>query len=97
MDFQVRTEDDDILFRIITQIYDNKLSVLQTHVARFSRDSVGVDATEDEVDEFVEDNVLPAVFPYIQEGASAAAARVRPGKPLNVGWDFQEPIDLKRD
>lgn len=97
MDFQVKYEDDDVLFRIVTQIYDDKLSVLQTHVARFAHAELANDVAEDAVTAFLEQNVLPAVFPYIQEGASAAASRVRPGKPLHIGWDFQKPLDVTTD
>lgn len=97
MDFQVRHEDDDVLFRIVTQIYDDKLSVIQAHVARFAQTALTADATEAAVTAFLEQNVLPAVFPYVQEGASAGASRVRPGKPLNIGWDFQKPLDVTTD
>lgn len=97
MDFQVRTEDGGILFRILTQIHDDKLSVFQTHVARFEDDVLGPDPTDDDVAAFLDESVLPAVFPYVQEGASAAASRVRPGRPLNIGWNFKEPLDLKKD
>jgi hypothetical protein len=97
MDFQFRTEDDDALFRIVTRIHDDELSVFQTHIARFDRVALHSDATEEEVTAFLEKNVLPAVFPYVQEGASAAASRVRPSKPLYVNWDAQKPLDLTTD
>ncbi|WP_460393354.1 hypothetical protein [Actinophytocola sediminis] len=97
MDFHFRAEDDAVVFLITTQLYDDKLSISQTHVAGFESGVLEVDATDDDVAAFLEENVLPAVFPYIQEGASAAASRVRPGKPINIGWNFQEPLDLKQD
>ncbi|MEY7973329.1 hypothetical protein AB8O38_15155 [Saccharomonospora xinjiangensis] len=97
MEFQFRLEDGRALFRITTQVHDDDLSVSQTHIAGFNEHPVRDERDEEAVTRFLDESVLPAVFPYIQEGVAAGATRVRPGKPLFVGWDFSKPLDLSHD
>ena len=94
--FQYRTEGEAGLFRVLSEIRDDDLLVLMTHLARFPVSPLPDDADDSAVGEFINEAVVPAVFPYIQEGAASAAARVRPKQPLLINWNYDEPLVLEK-
>ncbi|NKQ53324.1 hypothetical protein HFP15_10565 [Amycolatopsis sp. K13G38] len=96
IDFQYRREGDAALFRIITRVRDDNLTVFQTHIARFGEHPLSDEPDEDEITRFLDDTVVPAVFPFIQEGVASGATRVRPGQPLFIGLEAK-PLTLKHD
>ncbi|WP_344881183.1 hypothetical protein [Allokutzneria multivorans] len=97
LQFQYRVEDEAGVFRVASQVYDEGLLVLMAHIARFAVAPFPDAEDQSEVNRFVDKSVMPAVFPYIQEGAASAAARVRPKRPLLINWNYNEPLELKRD
>ncbi|GAA4018697.1 hypothetical protein GCM10022247_47900 [Allokutzneria multivorans] len=94
LSFQYRVDGEAGLFRVLSEVYDDDLLVFMTHIARFAVAPLPDDASEDVIGSFIDESVVPAVFPYIQEGAASAAARVRPKQPLLIKWNYDEPLHL---
>ncbi|MCP3801153.1 hypothetical protein NLX83_17980 [Allokutzneria sp. A3M-2-11 16] len=94
LNFQYRVDGEAGLFRVLSEVYDDDLLVLMTHIARFPIAPLPDDANDRVVGRFIDESVMPAVFPYIQEGAASAAARVRPKRPLLITWNYNEALEL---
>ncbi|WP_143261676.1 hypothetical protein [Allokutzneria sp. NRRL B-24872] len=94
LSFQYRVDGEAGLFRVLSEVYDDDLLVLMTHIAKFAVAPLPDDASEHAIGGFIDESVVPAVFPYIQEGAASAAARVRPKRPLLLKWNYDEPLEL---